>query len=137
MNPSIHPPAILFGQSPPWERFVFCSAGLTRSGSVCEEAPALSRSSTVVGGREVGCGKSPGGRLVISLLGAGGGAVLAGTQVDTTMHDGHILSGISAAIQVGGKVLMGGPDHPGVLMCDSASVERRGAAAGAGRAAGE
>ena len=97
----------------------------------------------MVGGREVGCGKSPGGRLVISLLGAGGGAVLAGTQVDTTMHDGHILSGISAAIQVGGKVLMGGPDHPGVLMCDSdsASVERRvlrrGAAVGAGRAAGE
>ena len=97
------------------------------SGSVCEEAPALAAgprgrikgAAVAVGGREVGCGRSPGGQLFISLIGTGGGAFRDGTQVDACMHDGSLLSGVSSAIHVeSGKLVMSGPDHPGVLVCD-------------------
>jgi len=89
------------------------------SGSVCDEAPALARNGAT-GGREVGCGRSPGGQLTISLAGSSD-AFLPDTQIDARMHDGSLLSGVSAAIPVGDKVLMGGPDHPGVLVCDGRS----------------
>tara|TARA_B110001469_G_C9468570_1_gene235630 strand:+ start:195 stop:314 length:120 start_codon:yes stop_codon:yes gene_type:complete len=34
------------------------------------------------------------------------------------MHDGSLLSGISSAIQLGGKILMGSANSPGLLLCD-------------------
>ena len=104
------------------------------SGSVCEEAPALAAgprgrikgAAVAVGGREVGCGRSPGGQLVISLIGTGGGAFRDGTQVDARMHDGSLLSGVSSAIPVeSGKLIMGAPDHPGVLVCDNLGKRSR------------
>ena len=79
---------------------------------VCDEASYLS-ATNVIDGREVGCGKSPGSLLQISLLGTGGGwrSFVDGTQSDRLMHDGSLLSGVTSAIQLGGKVLMGSATH--------------------------
>ena len=98
---------------------------LHTSHTMCENAPILSRSRDI-DGRQVGCDKSPGGLLSISpddLTDArsfrsydaesSGGA----RQVDRIMHDGSLLSGVSAAIMVNGKALIGSPDHPGILVC--------------------
>ena len=87
------------------------------SASVCDEAEGLS-ATKVVDGREIGCGKSPGGLLRISLLGTGGHSFVDGTQSDHAMHDGSLMSGVSAALQIGNKVLLGSPNSPGVLLCD-------------------
>ena len=84
---------------------------------VCDEASYLS-ATNVIDGREVGCGKSPGSLLQISLLGTGGRSFVDGTQSDLLMHDGSLLSGVTSAIQLGGKVLMGSANSPGLLLCD-------------------
>ena len=60
-------------------------------------------------------------QLQISLLGTGlGGArprsLVDGTQSDLLMHDGSLLSGVTSAIQLGGKVLMGSANSPGLLL---------------------
>lgn len=88
------------------------------SETVCEEAPQLS-ATKVVGGRTVGCGASPGGLVSMTLLGTGGRSFVAGTQTDVAMHDGSKLSGVSSAVQLGGKVVMGSPNSPGLLVCDT------------------
>jgi len=85
--------------------------------TICEDAQELSRSS-IMNGREVGCGKSPGGLLVISLAGTGGKSFVDATQVDKLTHDGSLLSGVSAALRLNGKVVMSSPNAPGVLVCD-------------------
>jgi len=87
------------------------------SGVTCEDAKELS-ATKIVDGREVGCGKSPGGLLKISLLGTGGKSFVDGTQVEMAVHDGSLLSGVSAALQFNKKVVMGGPYKPGLLLCD-------------------
>ena len=84
---------------------------------MCDEASYLS-ATNVIDGREVGCGKSPGSLLQISLLGTGGRSFVDGTQSDLLMHDGSLLSGVTSAIQLGGKVLMGSANSPGLLLCD-------------------
>ena len=89
------------------------------SGDVCEDARELS-ATKVVGGRTVGCGRSPGGLLRISLLGTGGRSYVAGSQADRLMHDGSRLSGIASAVTLGGKVVLASPDSPGLLVCDAA-----------------
>ena len=48
----------------------------------------------------------------------GGRSFVDGTQSDLLMHDGSLLSGISSAIQLGGKILMGSANSPGLLLCD-------------------
>jgi len=83
---------------------------------VCDEAKVLS-AARVIGGREVGCGRSPGGLLRVSLLSADGKAFVDDRQEDVVMHDGSLLSGVSSALRVNGKVVMGGPNAPGVLLC--------------------
>lgn len=83
---------------------------------VCIEAADLALTK-VVDGREVGCGKAPGGALRISIVSSDGG-MTAGTQADLAMHDGSLLSGVSSALLLGAKVAMGSPDSPGVLLCD-------------------
>ena len=88
-----------------------------RPNQLCDEAKYLSATS-VVDGREVGCGRSPGGLLQISLLGTGGRSFVDGTQSDLLMHDGALLSGVTSAILLGGKVLMGSANSPGLLICD-------------------
>jgi len=55
----------------------------------------------------------------MTLLGTGGRSYVAGTQTDVAMHDGSKLSGVSSAVQLGGKVAMGSPNSPGVLLCDA------------------
>ena len=73
---------------------------------------------SLIDGWEVGCGKSPGGLLVISLAGTGGKSFVDATQVDKLTHDGSLLSGVSAALRLNGKVVMSSPNAPGVLVCD-------------------
>jgi len=80
---------------------------------VCEDMPQLSWT-RVVDGREVACGKSPGGLTSISLTSEGS---VGDVQEDVLIHDGSLLSGVSAALKLGGKVMMGSPISPGVLMC--------------------
>jgi len=89
---------------------------LYTTGVVCDEAPELSANKTV-GGRDVGCGRSPGSMLLISLLGTGKRSYVSGTQTDFAMHDGSKLSGISSALSLGGKVVMGSSIAPGLLLC--------------------
>ena len=104
---------------PPPGRLIGGSMPLPYSSeTVCEEAPELS-ATRVIGGRTVGCGASPGGLLSMTLLGTGGRSYVAGTQTDVAMHDGSKLSGVSSAVQLGGKVAMGSPNSPGVLLCDA------------------
>lgn len=69
----------------------------------------LGGSERQVSGRTVGCGRSPGGLL---LLDPRDGAVVA-----DKVHDGSKLSGISSAVTVGGAYLLGSPSSPGILMC--------------------
>jgi len=88
------------------------------SGTVCDQLSILAIT-RVVDGREVGCGKSPGSLLQISLLGTGGKSFVDGTQTEKAVHDGSKLSGVAAALNINGKVVLGGPDHPGVLVCDA------------------
>ena len=85
--------------------------------TVCEDAKDLS-ATKVVGGRTVGCGSSPGGLLRISLLGTGGRSYVAGSQSDLMMHDGSQMSGVSSAVALAGKVVLGSPNSPGLLICD-------------------
>ena len=59
----------------------------------------------------MGCGKSPGGALRVSF--EDGGA-----QTELVMHDGSMLSGVSAALKVGGAVVLGSPEARGLLVCD-------------------
>ena len=94
---------------------------LYTSASVCEEARPLS-ATRVVDGREIRCGKSPGSMLRISLLGTGGRSFVDGTQTDVLVHDGSLLSGATSALQLGGRVLLGSADAPGVLLCDVAEA---------------
>ena len=82
---------------------------------VCDEAAELA-ATKVVDGREVGCGKAPGGALRIDLASHDGGK--AGAQAQLAMHDGSLLSGVASALQLGDKVAMGSPDSTGVLLCD-------------------
>ena len=86
--------------------------------ATCEEAKPLTFNK-VVDGREIGCGRSPGGMVLISLLGTGGSSYVDGTQIEHAMHDGSKLDGISAALQLSGKVLLSGPNSPGLLLCGS------------------
>jgi sugar lactone lactonase YvrE len=81
---------------------------------LCEDGLGANK---VVGGRNVGCGSTPGGLLSISLLGTGGKSFVDGVQTDVSMHDGSKLSQVSAALKVGSKVAMGSPTSPGVLVC--------------------
>jgi len=77
---------------------------------VCSNAPDLA-ATKVVGGREVGCGRSPGGALRVSF--EDGGA-----QTELVMHDGSMLSGVTAALKVGGAVVLGSAEARGVLVCE-------------------
>jgi hypothetical protein len=87
---------------------------------VCEDHAFSAFSATkTVNGRTVGCGKSPGGLLSVSLLGLGGSKYTIGTQEDGLMHDGSLLSGVSAALELGGNTLLGSPYSPGLLLCSS------------------
>eukprot|EP00928_Gymnodinium_smaydae_P065818 TRINITY_DN48908_c0_g1_i1.p1 TRINITY_DN48908_c0_g1~~TRINITY_DN48908_c0_g1_i1.p1 ORF type:complete len:412 (+),score=47.05 TRINITY_DN48908_c0_g1_i1:49-1236(+) len=82
--------------------------------TVCEESPALSRSRTIAG-REVGCGRSPGGLLLIDVADSAGEA----KQADKVMHDGSLMSGVSSALMVNPqKALLGSPHSRGTLLCD-------------------
>ena len=58
--------------------------------------------------------------LLLSLRGAGG-SYATDAQSDHAMHDGSMLSGISAALQLDGKVALGSPNSKGVLICDDTS----------------
>jgi len=92
------------------------------SASVCQEAPALS-ASKVVSGRRVSCGAQPGGLLEIGLLGTGesarGKSFVDGRQTDILTHDGTALDGVSSALRVGAKVVLGSPHAKGLLFCDA------------------
>ena len=59
----------------------------------------------------MGCGKSPGGALRVSF--EDGGA-----QTELVMHDGSMLSGVTAALKVGGAVVLGSAEARGVLVCE-------------------
>ena len=77
--------------------------------TVCDEAPGLALARRV-GGRRVGCDASPGGLLRIPLR--------AGEpQRDWRMHDGSRLSGVSAALELGGRAALSSPFSAGVLVC--------------------
>lgn len=88
------------------------------SGTVCDEAKDLSMSADM-DGRHIGCGHSPGGLLEISPVDTGGKSFVDGTQVDKGIHDGGLLSGISAAVQSGDKIVLGSPFSTGLLICKS------------------
>ena len=84
--------------------------GETRCQITGSNAPDLA-ATKVVGGREVGCGRSPGGALRVSF--EDGGA-----QTELVMHDGSMLSGVTAALKVGGAVVLGSAEARGVLVCE-------------------
>jgi len=83
--------------------------------TVCDAGLGGSRE---ISGRRVGCGHSPGGfhRLHPRLLPDGR---WTSHETDLIMHDGSLLSGVSAGLQVKGKVLLGSPEGKGVLLCDA------------------
>ena len=56
------------------------------------------------------CGKSPGGALRIEIE--------KEEQTRLVMHDGSMLSGVSSALKLGRKVVLGGPESHGLLVCD-------------------
>ena len=43
-----------------------------------------------------------------------------GRGIDTLMHAGNLLSGASAALQIGRRVIVTSPEGPGGLFCDVA-----------------
>lgn len=81
--------------------------------TVCEDAPFLAQA-TDVDGRSVGCGKAPGSVLSIKLE---SGGIQDYEQMDVLMHDGSLLSDVSAGMQVGQHTLLGSPHSTGVLLC--------------------
>ena len=77
--------------------------------TVCEEGLGKAEA-TVAGKITVGCGKSPGGLLLLDP--SRSGAVVAEKN-----HDGSILSTVSSAVRVGDATLIGSPWSPGILLC--------------------
>lgn len=84
---------------------------------ICDEAKDLSMSKEM-DGIHVGCGHAPGGLLEISLLSTGDKSFIDASQADVGIHDGGLLSGISAALQLDDKIVMASPFSTGVLICD-------------------
>lgn len=64
--------------------------------------------------KQVGCGIAPGSVLSIKLE---SGGIQDYEQMDVLMHDGSLLSDVSAGMQVGQHTLLGSPHSTGVLLC--------------------